>query len=453
MNTVLTYLATNRQRLGLAGYGVPERLASVVVTPRFRASSHVVFLVLAPGRPEPLLVAKLPRLNSAGAVAEREVANLRAVQDLRAGGFDSIPRVIAYEQYLGRPILVETALVGRPMDPATVRRDRAACCAAVAGWLAELQEPARSAENDANWFGRLVEQPLRYFEHMFPLSIEEARLLERTWELVAPLRDTALPLVFEHGDLSHPNVMLLKNGAVGVVDWELAEPRGLPAYDLFFFLTYAAFAAQNARKSGDYLAAFRAAFFGPAAWARPYVADYARRLELRGRTRGGADALHRAGADVHLAQQGRLAQAQGDRAAEVAGRRRAGRRGAAPDARGGRAADSRGAVRRGAVQRQAHLPGDRADPGAAAGGGYVRRDLGEDPRQRTLHPHGSAAAAAARLPTGARRRAHADPQRRASAVRLGARPRRAGGAREPGHGAAQRRRYGVLAAHVARARP
>ncbi|MFL5805322.1 MAG: aminoglycoside phosphotransferase family protein [Roseiflexaceae bacterium] len=280
MNTVLTYLATNRQRLGLAGYGVPERLASVVVTPRFRASSHVVFLVLAPGRPEPLLVAKLPRLNSAGAVAEREVANLRAVQGLRAGGFDSIPRVIAYEQYLGRPILVETALVGRPMDPATVRRDRAACCAAVAGWLAELQQPARGPQNDANWFGRLVEQPLRYFERVFPLSIEEARLLERTWELVAPLRDTALPLVFEHGDLSHPNVMLLKKGAVGVVDWELAEPRGLPAYDLFFFLTYAAFAAQNARKSGDYLAAFQAAFFGPAAWARPYVADYARRLEL-----------------------------------------------------------------------------------------------------------------------------------------------------------------------------
>jgi aminoglycoside phosphotransferase len=280
MNTVLTYLATNHQRLGLTGYGVPEQLTSVVITPRFRASSHVVFLVLAPGRPEPLLVAKLPRLASAGTVAEREVANLRAVQGLRADGFDSIPRVIAYEEYLGRPILVETALVGRPMDPATVRRDRAACCAAVASWLAALQQPAHGAENDTAWFGRLVEQPLRYFERVFPLSIEEARLLERTWELVAPLRDTALPLVFEHGDLSHPNLMLLHNGAVGVVDWELAEPRGLPAYDLFFFLTYAAFAMQNARKSGDYLAAFQAAFFGAAAWARPYVVDYVQRLEL-----------------------------------------------------------------------------------------------------------------------------------------------------------------------------
>jgi len=280
MNTVLTYLANNRQRLDLARYGVPERLTSVVVTPRFRASSHVVFLVLAPGRPEPLLVAKLPRLDGIGASTEREVANLRAVQDLRAGGFDSIPRVVAYEEYLGRPILVETALVGRPMDPATVRRDRAACCEAVVAWLAALQQPAGELGEGAGWFGRLVEAPLRYFERVFPLSIEEARLLERTWEMVAPLHDIALPPVFEHGDLSHPNIMLLSDGTLGVVDWELADPRGLPAYDLFFFLTYAAFAVQNARKSDDYLAAFQAAFFGPAAWARPYIVDYARRLDL-----------------------------------------------------------------------------------------------------------------------------------------------------------------------------
>src|SRR5262245_56876645 len=132
MNTVLTYLQTNRQRLDLARYGVPEKLSSVVVTPRFRASSHVVFLVLAPGRPEPLLVAKLPRLGgsisapalpsneeygAASVSVKREVANLRAVQAGRAGGYESIPRVVAFEEYLGRPILVETALVGDPLDP------------------------------------------------------------------------------------------------------------------------------------------------------------------------------------------------------------------------------------------------------------------------------------------------------------------------------------------------
>jgi hypothetical protein len=86
--------------------------------------------------------------------------------------------------------------------------------------------------------------------------------------------------VFEHGDLSHPNIMLLRNGEPGVVDWELADPRGLPTYDLFYFLTYIAFASQNARKGGEHLAAFQAGFFGHAAGARPYVAAYAGRLRL-----------------------------------------------------------------------------------------------------------------------------------------------------------------------------
>jgi hypothetical protein len=296
MNTVLTYLEANRQRLDLARFGVPERLSSVVVTPRFRASSHVVFLVLAPGRPEPLLVAKLPRLGgsisalavnrregsgAARASIEREVANLRAVQAGRAGGFESIPQVVAFEEYLGRPILVETALVGNPLDPATVRRAPARACEAVVGWLADLPRLARGPnETEEGWFSRLVERPLRHFERVFPLTVEEQRLLERTWDLIAPLRDADLPLVFEHGDLSHPNIMLLKHGAPGVVDWELAEPRGLPTYDLFFFLTYVAFASQNARKGDEHLAAFHTAFFGRAAWARPYVSGYARQLRL-----------------------------------------------------------------------------------------------------------------------------------------------------------------------------
>jgi aminoglycoside phosphotransferase (APT) family kinase protein len=280
-NTVLTFLEANRQRLDLERFGATAPLSCVVITPRFRASSHVVFLVLPKGQPDPVLVAKVPRLAGASASIEREVANLRAVQALRAGGFDSIPRVIAFEEYCGRPILVETALVGRSMDPATVRHQRAGCCDAVVGWLADVQQPARApADVETSWFERLIARPLRFFAESFPLSDEDAQLLERTWALIAPLRDSALPLVVEHGDLSNPNIMLMKNGDLGVVDWELAEPYGLPTNDLFFFLTYAAFAVRNARSNSDYLAAFQSAFFGPAAWARPYILAYAERLQL-----------------------------------------------------------------------------------------------------------------------------------------------------------------------------
>jgi aminoglycoside phosphotransferase len=281
VNTVLTFLYNNWQRLALDDYGVPRELTTLIITPRFRASSHVVFLLLPEGQAAPVLVAKAPRLSGASATIRREADNLRAVQASRPGGFDSIPRLIAFEEYGGRQMLVETALNGRPMDPVMVHRNFDACCQAVIRWLADIQPAAGPATAmDANWFERLAERPLRYFEAVFPLSTEEEQLLEQTWAVVASLRQVALPLVFEHGDLSHPNLFLFSDGTAGVVDWELAEPHGLPACDLFFFLTYVAFARRKARSTRDYITSFQAAFFGQSAWARPYIETYTRQHRL-----------------------------------------------------------------------------------------------------------------------------------------------------------------------------
>jgi hypothetical protein len=197
------------------------------------------------------------------------------------GGFDSVPRVVVFEDYCGRSILIETALVGSPMDPTCVRRDLAGCCHAVTDWLVELQLAARGPSAcDPVWFERLVAGPLDYFEAAFPLSDEESRLVAQTRARVASLRESSIPLVAEHGDLSHPNVMRLKDGTPGVVDWELADLRGLPGCDLFFFLTYAAVARHDAHASGDFVSAFHRAFFGASAWARSFVWNYSERLGI-----------------------------------------------------------------------------------------------------------------------------------------------------------------------------
>jgi hypothetical protein len=95
----------------------------------------VVFLLLANGQPDPMLVAKVPRLAEASDGLRREAANLSLVQSVRPGGFDSIPRVVAFEDYGGRPLLIETALAGQPMDRRMVRRHRTRCCEAALAWL------------------------------------------------------------------------------------------------------------------------------------------------------------------------------------------------------------------------------------------------------------------------------------------------------------------------------
>jgi hypothetical protein len=264
----------------LAGLELPHPLTALLLTPRFKASAHVVYLLLSNDRPEPRLVAKVSRMPGHSASLEREWSNLEAFRARWPEGADTAPRAIRFDRYYDHAILLETALVGQPMDPAAVRRDPEQCCRSLVSWLTALANATLQPQQPAGWFERLVAGPLDIFEALVPPTRERSQLLERTRELAEPLRNLHLPLPFEHGDLSHPNLILLEGGRAGVLDWEVAIPNGLPACDLFFFLTYVAFARHRSRARGNYLHAFQPAFFDDRPWTHPYVQDYARALRL-----------------------------------------------------------------------------------------------------------------------------------------------------------------------------
>ena len=276
MNTAEAFLAQNRTRLGLDEAAVGP--SCLILTPRFEASRHVVFLVIPYGQSRPNLVVKIPRLPETTSSLAGEAESLRAVQRLRPDGFATVPRVVAFEEHGGRFVLVETALSGPLMSPAVVRRRPEDCCRRILDWLVELQRPSLRASGPA-CFTMMVEHPLGDFVDVFPLSDADAVLVARTRELLAPLGDATLPFVCEHGDLSHPN-LILHGPNVAVIDWELARLDGLVAYDLFFFLGYVAFSLRNARSPHAQLQAFDNAFFGDVAWTRSLVHGYATELGL-----------------------------------------------------------------------------------------------------------------------------------------------------------------------------
>jgi aminoglycoside phosphotransferase (APT) family kinase protein len=68
----------------------------------------------------------------------------------------------------------------------------------------------------------------------------------------------ALPLVPEQRDLWSGNVLIDDAGQVGVLDWEDAEPCGLPALDLFYLLADLAFMFDGAFASGRFRESYRA---------------------------------------------------------------------------------------------------------------------------------------------------------------------------------------------------
>jgi aminoglycoside phosphotransferase len=271
MNVAAAYIAAHHERLGLERHGISRRVSCVLLTPRFRLSRHVVFLVLAPGRREPVVVGKLPFLRGDADALAHEARSLRAVA-ARLSGPDAgtTPAVIAFDAHTPYPLLLETAIAGRPLSPAVVRRERERIVSSVAAWLERLATATATTPCDDAWYERIVDAPLQALARR--AEPEVRCMTELTRKRAEVLRASALPLVFEHGDLCHPNLLRQADGRLGVLDWERSDPAGLPGQDLFSFLTYAAGAARG----GD----VSAAFFGSRAWAWPVAERYAARLGI-----------------------------------------------------------------------------------------------------------------------------------------------------------------------------
>jgi len=258
-----------------AALGGEERASQLLVTPWFEASRHVLCLYMD-GRGSLTAVAKMPRRpgDIDGIRHEAEVLRTLARTEALAG---HLPVVL--ELSMGaKPYLLETALRGRAADPGTVRAHGDGIVDAGLDFLARLPTTS-STTSDATWFTRLIEEPLSDIAARVALPSMPA-LVQETLARLEPLRQRSLPLVAEHGDLSHPNLMLDKRGQLLAVDWERSNLRGIPGHDLFFLLQYVAEARHDTFERVGQLAAFDDAFVGPTGWARPWLQRYAAGLGL-----------------------------------------------------------------------------------------------------------------------------------------------------------------------------
>jgi aminoglycoside phosphotransferase (APT) family kinase protein len=276
MNAILARWSEVRDRSDVDRLDLGANPSCVLLTPRFRTSRHVVALLIPDGAAEPRFVVKTPRLAGDGDGIAREARVLLSLRETSPDVAASLPEVVAWVDG-EHPLLVQTALIGPPMSSRTLRSNPSRWIDEVVSWLTRMP---RSPSAGAAAFDELIEEPLSRFADLLPDEAPERTLVARTLEIVEPLRAAEVPRVVEHGDLSHPNLILLPAGRVGVVDWELAEEEGFPLHDLSFFLAFATFALRYPRQAKDHVRAFDDAFFRQGGSARPRMAAYADRLEL-----------------------------------------------------------------------------------------------------------------------------------------------------------------------------
>ncbi len=197
-------------------------------------------------------VVKFARIPESEQALRNEAESLRALAESHPA-MPGAPRVLGTGRRAGQLAVAETAVSGSPLIGELRPASFPGLAAQMTDWLIELAEQRRS-EPRSEWWSRLVESSLADFERDFGSIVPRAipgqmrARLERLPEL---------PIVFEHRDCAPWNVLLGADGHPALLDWESAEPRGLPALDLIYFLANCAFVLEGALEAGQTRESYR----------------------------------------------------------------------------------------------------------------------------------------------------------------------------------------------------
>ncbi|WP_354149038.1 aminoglycoside phosphotransferase family protein [Arthrobacter sp. 754] len=214
----------------------------------------------------PRLVVKVPRQPGDNGGVRREAAMLQQLWAMSPDRAEATPAIVGVFDIGNHCVLVETAMTGRPLDPALVTLNLPGAVRSGVEFVAGLPSTERASTN-GDWYTRKLSQPLSELSELVTGHSEVVSLVERTHERLEVLRTAELPAVFEHADLSHPNILVRPGGTLQVVDWERSSSDGLPGHDLVFYLQYLNESVRRAFSRTEQVAAFTDAF-SPGGWAR-----------------------------------------------------------------------------------------------------------------------------------------------------------------------------------------
>jgi hypothetical protein len=205
-------------------------------------SQKVLVLLTPPDAPEPTGLVKVTR---SSAHVERLVNEGRALH--RLTGLPAMARRVPapwFEgRHGGRVLLGQSVLPGVPF--ARTARWTADCpqlrdCLDALGALAAATATGVPAATVADALLTLLAR----YEVVYSPPAGEAAALREHFETLTAAVD--LPTVFQHGDPHPGNLLTSPSGRTLFLDWESAEPRGLPLWDtLYFFRSYAVTASRR----------------------------------------------------------------------------------------------------------------------------------------------------------------------------------------------------------------
>jgi len=242
--------------VAVTGDGGAEHV--VAVTSWRAQGGPTVLHVLALGCEQAALVVKVPGAPDDVTRIEEEEAILRRLGPAARAAGARLPVARLARLPDGRPVLVQTAVQGRPL--AAVIAERPSTVTAilddVSAWLERWNRATRRLEPlDAAVLDRELLQPAALVTpHIATGEQYRAWLVARC----ARLAGARVPFTACHNDLTMRNVLVDGEAPLGIVDWETGEEKGLPNGDLAYSVVDAVAAATG---YASRVAAFAKCFF------------------------------------------------------------------------------------------------------------------------------------------------------------------------------------------------
>jgi hypothetical protein len=222
----------------------------MLLTGGHRSINKVVALEFASGCTRPLSAVKFARVPEAEAGLEREAVVLAQLGEERPW-VEGIPSFRGRVRCCGRLGVAEGAIEGDSMLGRLTSKSFPEMARRVTDLLIEIAGTGSAAGPEVR---TTVAEHLGLFESRFGFALtgEQLAALRSTVEQVADL-----PVVCEHRDCSPWNLVLASRDRAALLDWESAEPEGLPGLDLTYFLANAAFVLDGALENATTRASYR----------------------------------------------------------------------------------------------------------------------------------------------------------------------------------------------------
>src|SRR5690606_642249 len=252
------------------------------------SSRKLLFFLFPPGESKPAYLVKMVRDPAFNDRLENEWRALDRLAEL-ALGEGVLPRVPFAGRHADLAIVAESAVEGRPFrEVARWSADDPALHAGT-GWLTELGARTVQPTSPAAAADALAELLARFCAIYTLDPAHEQYLAGRIDALRA--ETGSFPLVFQHGDPGTWNVLVTPRGDTAFIDWESAEPDGMPLWDLFYFLRSYVVSAARAGAQHDRLAGFAAHFIEQGALSDALVTAVRHYREQVGLSGEAAEAL------------------------------------------------------------------------------------------------------------------------------------------------------------------